>query len=511
MTATSDLQRKACFGATDLIRRELARRDVNEFCEYAMTGSDGSPWVQQDFHREWQALLPERGPARILIGAPRESAKTSQLAVARVIWELGRNPDLRVKIVTAADSLAGDIVGSIARHIATNPRVREVFPNLRPASQGLWPKPGAQTTRLMVARRSREKDPSVAGHGIMSAGVGGRADLIIFDDVVDFRNAVGAPAMRKQVAQSFFEAWLNLLGPQGRAVYIATVWHQDDLTMELRGNPEWHVWWRPAWDEVTGQLLWPQRWDADALAAREREIGRRAFARQFLLLPLSDEEYTFPPEVMNCCKDTRFAPGQVQVPDDWPRYAGVDLASSLGQKASYTVMFTLAVDPESKRRYPLEIIRRRQVFPATIEMIVESYQRWRHQKVYVESNAFQASVVHELKSRNCSMPVKSYTTGQQKGDESVGIPSLSAGMAGGGWVIPAGGQPHEARCECGWCAWVRELTLHPGGEHTDCLMAMWLAELAAREQSSGPRIRWIEWGDDDGGSGIEWLRRRLIR
>lgn len=495
-TATTNLAKKAQRRAGSLILRELARRDINHFCEYAMTGADGQTWVQQPFHREWQDLLPVQGPARVLIGAPRESAKTSQMAIARVIWELGRNPNLRVKIVTASDNLAGDIVGSIARHIATNPRVREVFPNLRPASQGLWPKPGAQTTRLMVARRSREKDPSVAGHGIMSAGVGGRADLIIFDDVVDFRNAVGAPALRKQVAQSFFEAWLNLLGPQGRAVYIATVWHQDDLTMELRANPEWRVWWRAARDEVSGHLLWPQRWDADALARREREIGRRAFARQFLLVPLSDEEYTFPPEVINCCKDTRFAPRQVQVPDSWPRYAGVDLASSLGQKASYTVMFTLAVDPDSKRRYPLEIIRKRQLFPATIQMIRDSYERWRHRMIYVESNAFQEAVVHELKSQHCSMPVQSYTTGQQKADESVGIPSLSAGMASGGWLIPAGGQPHEARCECGWCAWVRELTLHPGGEHTDCLMAMWLAELAARKGARRPAITFMSWDDD---------------
>ena len=182
--ATIELQQQAHRRTADLIRRELARRDVNDFCEYAMTGPQGSPWMQQPFHREWQELLPLQGPYRLLIGAPRESAKTSQMAIARVIWELGRNPDLRVKIVTASDNLAGDIVAAIARHIAANPRVHEVFPRLKPASAGLWPKPGAQTNRLMVARTSKEKDPSVAGYGVMSAGVGGRADLIIFDDVV---------------------------------------------------------------------------------------------------------------------------------------------------------------------------------------------------------------------------------------------------------------------------------------------------------------------------------------
>jgi len=462
------------------LRAEQARRDVNAFCEYVMRTPEGDPWVQQSFHREWQALLPMAGPARVLIGAPRESAKTTQLSIARVLWELGRNPELRIKIVTSTDDLAADIVASIAEHISRNPRVRQVFPHLKPASRGLWPKPGARTSRLVVARKGHSKDPSVSGHGILSTGVGGRADLIVFDDVVDYRNAVAMPTLRGQVAQSCLEVWINLLGPRGRGLYVATVWHQEDLTMQLKANPAWTVWWRPARDPVTGEPLWPGRWDAEALAARELEIGPRSFARQYLLIPLSDQERTFPDEVLDACRDANYVPGQVQVPDKWPRYAGVDLASSLGQKASYTVMMTIAVDPETKRRYPLEIVRARQHFPDTIRMIREQWQTWQPHLIYVESNAFQQAVVQELSQRDRSIPVKAYQTGSEKMDAKVGIPSLSAGMANGSWLIPAGGT-HQAGCECGWCAWVRELSLHPGGEHSDCVMAMWLAELAARD------------------------------
>ena len=476
----SDLTANWGSRARDHVLSELARRDVNIFCELCFRGSEGKPWLQQPFHREWQALLPQRGPARVLIGAPRESAKTSQLSIARVIWELGRNPELRVRIVTSTDDLAADIVASIAEHIVRNPRVRQVFPHLRPASEGLWPKPGARSTRLVVVRSSQEKDPSVCGHGILSTGVGGRADLIVFDDVVDYRNAIAMPKLRGQVAQSLLEVWINLLGPKGRAVYVATVWHQEDLTMQLRENPQWTVWWRSARDPVTGDLLWPDRWDDEALACREQEIGSRAFSRQYLLQPMSDDERTFPQDAIERCKDDRFAPGKLDVPKNWPCYAGVDLAASLGQKASYTVMFTVAVDRKTMRRCPVEIIRRRQPFPATIKMIQDSFARWKHQIIYVESNAYQVAVTEALRQMNCSIPVWPYMTGLEKLDEGVGIPSLSAGMANGAWVIPTGGEPHEARCECGWCAWVRELTLHPGGEHTDCLMAMWLAELAAR-------------------------------
>jgi hypothetical protein len=464
---------------------ELARRDPNAFCEYAMRDPEGRPWRQAQCHREWQALLPRRGPARVLIGAPRESAKTTQMAIGRVIWELGTNPSLRVKIITSTDDLAGDIVSAIGEHILRNPRVRHAFPHLQPASPSLWPKPGARASRLVVARHSQDKDPSVSGHSVLSTGAGGRADLLVFDDVVDYRNAVASPSLRGRVAQSLLEVWINQLGPTGRAVYVGTVWHEEDLTMQLKDNPAWTVWWRPARDEVTGEALWPERWDAEALAAREREIGARAFARQYLLQPLSEEERSFPEEVLAACRDVTAVPGRIEVPDSWPRYCGVDLAASLGQKASWTVMVTVAVDPGSKRRHPLEIIRKRQHFPATIRMIRQQWEQWKPRLICVESNAFQQAVVQELARADCSIPVRAHATGSEKMDPQIGIPSLSAGMANGSWLIPAGGTPHPGRCECGWCAWVRELTLHPGGEYTDCVMAMWLCELAAREGLRG--------------------------
>lgn len=508
--ATTDLAKKAQRLADSFILRELARRDINDFCKYAMTGADGRAWAQQPFHRDWQALLPMQGPARALIVAPRESAKTSQLAVARVIWELGRNPDLRVKIVTASDNLAADIVAAIARHIAANPRVRDVFPSLRPASQGLWPKPGAQTTRLMVARKSREKDPSVAGHGILSAGVGGRADLVIFDDVCDQRTTVLQPAMREQIKRIFYETWLNLLGPEGRAAYVATVWHPADLTVELRDSGQWTTWWKGARDELTGDLLWPGRWNDDALRHREAEIGSRAFARQFMLQAVSDEERLFSPDAIARCRDNRYPVGRQQVDEAWTRFMGVDLAASLGKKASYSVIFVLAVNPQGQR-LPVEIIRIKVKLAGLLQAITQAYEHWKPEQIVVENNAFQEAVLELLRREHPHLPLTGHHTGGEKGDEQIGLPSLAAAVDRGEWIIPAGGIPHGGGCECAYCAWQREMALYPACEHSDTLMAMWFAETAARSPRLVPRIRWIEWDDDDDDSGLEFLRRRLLR
>ena len=193
-------------------------------------------------------------------------------------------------------------------------------------------------------------------------------------------------------------------------------------------------------------------------------------------------------------------PGKVQVPERWPRVAGVDLAASLRLKASWTVMFTAAVDPETRRRYPLEIVRKRQHFPATIRMIQEQYRKHRQTWIYVESNAYQKAVVEQLVSQDRSIPVRAYQTGGEKHDETIGIPALAASMANGSWLIPTGGTPHAAGCECGWCAWRRELALYPQAETSDVLMAMWLADLAARRalRYFGATVLAIDWSEERG-------------
>jgi hypothetical protein len=254
------LSKRARQQSIDLVQAEQARRDINEFCQFVMRDPRGEAWVQQPFHREWQSRLPVEGPARVLIGAPRESAKSSQMAVARPLWELGRNPELRIKIICAGEDLATKLLGEIGRHISHNPRLRLVFPDLRPDAEGPWTR-----SQLRVVRQGLSKDASIEAYGVISAGVGGRADLLIFDDVCDQRTAVLQPAMREQIKRLFYETWLNLLGPQGRAVYVATVWHPADLSVELRDSGNWTTWWRGIYDEATGESLWPDRRNEEAL------------------------------------------------------------------------------------------------------------------------------------------------------------------------------------------------------------------------------------------------------
>ena len=476
---------RAAARVVDAAEAELARRDVNEFCQVVMRDPEGRPWRQAPFHRTWQGLLPVEGPARVLIGAPRESAKSSQMAIARPLWELGKNPELRIKLVCSTDDLAGKLLGEIERNITDNRRLRRVFPRLRRDPRGPWTR-----TQLRVVREGLAKDPSIEAHGVLSAGVGGRADVIVFDDVCDQRTAVLQPAMRDQIKRVFYETWTNLLGPEGRAVYVATVWHPADLTVELRDSGGWTTWWKGARDELTGELLWPERWDEEALRKREAEIGTRAFARQFLLQAVSDEERLFDPDALARCRDARYEVGRQTPPGGWPIYIGVDLAASIRKTGSWSVIFVLAVSPE-KRRLPVEIIRFRARLSEVVDRIVAACQRWRPRKVVVESNAFQEAVLGLLRQEDPRLPLEGHeTTMGTKADEQVGLPALAAALDRAQWIIPAGGTPHGGGCECAYCVWQREMQLHPGGEHSDTVMAMWFADVAARDPLGQAQPDW---------------------
>ena len=80
-------------------RASLARGDVNEFC--AFVGKDaetGERIVQEPVHERFQAMADEN--RRLILMAHPESGKSTQIGVLRVLYLLGRNPNLRIAIVS---------------------------------------------------------------------------------------------------------------------------------------------------------------------------------------------------------------------------------------------------------------------------------------------------------------------------------------------------------------------------------------------------------------------------
>ena len=255
----------------------MSRFGASEFIERCFTDARGAPLKQAAVHCELQAFLDAHGKA--LVELPRDHGKSFQVC-CRILWELGKNPGLRVKIVCATGAVAAERSRFLRDSIARNPELRKAFPDLRGGAP--W-----AADAFTVARAAQTIGPSVAAFGVGAGRTGTRADLLVCDDVVDVR-ALHSRADRDRVADYFTNNLMNLLEPDGRFWGLCTPWHADDLNSRLKKTGAYPLFRRaigPDFDPV-----WPEKWPAERLKARKEEIGSASFARGYRLVPIADEE-----------------------------------------------------------------------------------------------------------------------------------------------------------------------------------------------------------------------------
>lgn len=271
----------------------LGSRDrFGAFMEYCFRNEEtGEPFEQQWFHDEWDQAMTENN--RLIIVGPRDHGKTSQI-VGRSIWELGRNPNMRQKIICASDGRAKERLYEVKQHIEHNKAVHAVFPHLREAADAEWSK-----HKIIVERTARHRDASLEAIGITSTATGGRADLLLPDDVVDRRNALSFPAMREQIKQAWKSDWTNLLESQSRVWYICTLWHKDDLSHQLLENPIYKKLMYTVPDDFGS--LWPDKWPSLELWMRFMEIGSVEFNRGFRNIAVDLESVIVHPRWIRFC------------------------------------------------------------------------------------------------------------------------------------------------------------------------------------------------------------------
>jgi len=399
---------------------------------------------------------------------PRFHGKTSQI-LGRILFTLGNNRNAKIKIISSSDGVARKRVKAIRDHLTKNKKLRRVFPGLVPdETADTWSK-----SALTVRRDIQDHDPSVEGVGILSTGMGGRATHIFFDDIHSYRNTIKVPALRPAIKDAFDEVWMNLLGPDGRAVYIGTPLHADDLTHQLKKNELWSVLEFAVGENY--EPVWREKWPSEKLKEREVLIGKRAYDRNFRNIAFTESETMFPESIIRKIKEKDIEPTNKMF-DKMEKFVGVDLA--LSETGAYTVLFEIGV--EANIKYPLKIYRGRWSSPQTANMIKTVFAI--DKPIFcVENNGYQQSLIQWMEALGMNIPVLTYTTGLNKADISLGLPSIAIEMDKGMWKVPMGGREHPANCACPICNWLSELASYPIGKYDDTVMAMLFAREAYRQ------------------------------
>lgn len=222
------------------LRRQTYENNPNfvNFSEYVIKDELGNPVDLAAHHIEWHNFIERNrklNRQRLCILAPRGFAKTTVCVIARLLWELPKNINQRVKIISNRDDFAQKRVVTIGHYITLDRQFKDVFgKEIIPSSFGSW-----GMTQLFIQRDSLSIDPTVEGCGILTTGTGSRSDFLLVDDPVDYDNSVASNATRSKVIEQFQNVWMQTISPNAWILMVATPWHKRDLIHELLTISNW--------------------------------------------------------------------------------------------------------------------------------------------------------------------------------------------------------------------------------------------------------------------------------
>ncbi len=457
-----------------------AREDASAFVD-GLYGVEGA-----GFQRAWHAAVERE--SRLVLWAPVEHGKTQRM-MGHTIWRLGRHPHMHGLVVGESATAAEKLLASIRRTIDESPWVREVFPHLKPAA-GKYAKWTDQAIRI-EGQKPGDKDYSLQAIGIGGAILGARLDWVLGDDLCTF-HTTATSLQRQKVREWWTSTITGRLLPGAHALILGNAWFPDDvmhwLVKEAGYASSKVEAYRTAGDGsvIEASILWPAQWSKARLEARIKELGPGVEAdRQMRCIPYASGSNQFDLEWF----DRAFAMGEAlwgtafgrlvprflaEYRGAWPVYTGVDLGVSRKESADLTSIFTLAVEPETQRRYVIHVDRGRWKGPDIVRRLEAVYARYGGQ-IVVENNAAQEYLAEWTRSKG--VPITSFFTGGQKSDPRFGVPSIAQELEMGLWVLPTEPAMHAWRSDC--------LSYTPGQHVGDTLMASWLAREAARASGVG--------------------------
>jgi hypothetical protein len=496
----------------DALNQSEARKDLNSFVQNVLKDEKGQLVEQAEIHIAWHQHITycwDRGLNPVIL-APWGHGKSTQVVIGMPLYWLGIHPEQRIKIVCNSDQNAMARVKTVNRYITMDKDFQKFFPEIHPAKDESW-----TNHEIFIERPAgvRSIDPSLQAKGIFSTGIGGRADLILFDDIVDRRNAIDQPELRRKLPDIYQDVWMSRLEPAGHTAYIATVWHQDDNTFKLMKDSSYCTMKQEVNDKFdkikttlvncpdddhpviraygkakgsgvdnyTNVPLWQNKWNKAALKKKygSTTVSQRSFDRGFRQKAITSSDLMYPS--FASCIEYGVKPKDILDPDYTMYYTGVDLSSS---KRAGNVIFTLAYNFKNNVKIPVDIRSGPWTSPRVADELNEVSMLYSPEVITVETNSQQATLVEWIQRQSNEYTfwdrIWSYETlGNIKRSE-VGLPAMEVEFSNRGWRILIEEKHHE-ECECGFCLWILEMNSYPFSTTNDHLMACWFCRESCKE------------------------------
>lgn len=217
--------------------------------------------------------------------APRKHAK-SYTVYAYIMWRMLHNADRNYSIyyVSFNQDLAGRHLKELKQLIKENPFFSECQDLSKAESKLRYTWDGEHVF---------EVDPI----GILAFGRGLHPHEMILDDPLQDPTTILDLTVINKINDRVREAWMSLPKEGGNIRVIGTSQTPNDFFFDWRNNPKWG--WRmdiAIVNEATKQVLWPEQFSYDRLAEIKKEIGTKAFMKEYMMNPVYALESFFRPD-----------------------------------------------------------------------------------------------------------------------------------------------------------------------------------------------------------------------
>ena len=400
----------------------------------------GEIYETADFHQRWiQSILDaiDTGGEQMILSPPRHGK--TDLLTHFAIWQICRNPNVRIMWVGGNEEIAKNAVGSVVDHLEHNEKLIKDF-----CSPGETFKPKSRSGKSWTSGQFTTATRTVTGiksPTMVAVGKGGKilsrdCDLIIADDIEDHSTTI-QPSAREQTRQWWTTTLSSRKEEHTAIVVIGSRQHPEDLYNFLLENPEMTTIVEEAHstecvlpeNEIelhTDCMLWKSKrsykWLLSRLRAAETTGGKAIFEMVYLNKAFVDGITMFDVEEIDVCRDVNRVIGQV--PAGTHLIAGLDPAST-----GYQACFLWAINSDTGKMYMVDIenqegggvIQAKQTIKKWHEMYNLSH--W-----VIEENGFQRAIRQDKDLKDyCSRTgiyLEGHQTQKNKFDPIFGVGSM---------------------------------------------------------------------------------------
>lgn len=442
---------------------------------------------------EWHDHCSEA--ERLVLFAPTEHGKSTQLSVIRPIWELGHNVDLRMAIISMTMNQSLKWLSLIKTNIERNPKLRYLFPDLMPEDRKGYPKAWL-SDKIIVKRTERaaftEKDYSIQALGVMGKILGARLNKVILDDLLGFENTFTA-AGRQKIIDWFLSTIPGRMEEGGSIWLIGTAWHESDLAHHLAEEFA-NVYRVVKYEAGLEPCIWEEQWPTQRLDARAEELGELEYKRQMLNKPFGASTNFFNKEAFDQCQRLCDDPRDWWVgayPEGVFRWivAGVDLGMSRKEGSAESSITVVGLD-DRLLKHLIALRTGLWMGGELLRVLVQIMVTFGVREFLFETNAAQAHVAEMMNDREIVGALAErmqidpavirrmrvfgqFTTEHNRGHMKWGIQSMSPELEASKWRIPRN-RPEMDKLRKqlrDWTPWD-----HPG----DTVISTWLASIRLR-------------------------------